>query len=644
MFALRHAWEKPLLTRRLLARAAATRVAAPTRPRLSKAILQTKTPTAKKLAQTGLWTTQAERTAEIKAAKKAPKGKAKEQVKKPLGDKARVNIVAEKLCDDSADDILNYIGPTLERHRGCDLVDINPGAGVWSTKLHDFLQPRSHILMEPDEDLYRPFLEPLLGRPNTKLLPQSGILWKELNETLAHIQNQTPRPRDPDAMPERNDTLLVTANLSFYPKKRYRAFDSVTQLVLYQLISSIRNATLFQKYGLVRMLLWTGADEPKVFLAKNVQGRKKSGLEAEFACEWLAEVANRDVPLDTKTDTWFVRDLWVDVDSTRDVMARMKASGIMVPKGRKQEMTKRLEEHAAAHDGPAAGVEVPHLHRPYLAELEMLEQAFRKGELDDKKLSRERTRLQYLRHQSKRHEEQAAMYRDLLEEMKELARLRQSIDDSRGEPPAAAAAAEAELAARDRAWNEKVGALGKNFFIDFRLIRDNLHLFRQDPAVLLWDRRPYEPLAVRADEFFPNVECALLDIQPKAMHPLLRQTGPGTSRAGDAFEMLQRSMLGASIEPVSRSVERIWPGAAEGMLPHCPSLRDPARGGLAGTGHGELCARALNERQWTELLEAFMAWPFRPSYEQLIGRLADDVETEDDSNGAGSSFSPDNLL
>ncbi|GJC85463.1 hypothetical protein ColLi_08301 [Colletotrichum liriopes] len=595
MFALRHAWEKPLLTRRLLARAATTRASVTVRSRVSKSILQTKTPTAKELAKTGVWATPAERAAELKAARKAPKGKGKpkEKVKRPLGDKARVNIVDEKLCDD----IIEYIGPTLERHRGCDLVDINPGAGIWSRKLQEFLQPRSHILMEPDEDLYRPFLEPLLERPNTQLLPQSGILWKELNEVLRHIKNQTPKPRGPGAVPERNDTLLVTANLSFYPKKRYRAFDSVTQLVLYQLISSIRNGSLFQN-----------------FLTRNIQGRKKSVLEAEFACEHLAEVASRDVQLDSKADTWFVRDRWLDVDSTKKTMARMKENGLAIPEGRKQEMTRRIEEHMTG-DGPQAGVQAPHLSRPYIAELEALEQAYREGKIDkENKASREWKRLVYLRHQTKRHEEEAENYRDLLE-------------------------------ARDRAWNDRVRALGKNFLIDFRLIRDNLHLFQQDPPVLHWDKRPYEPLAVRADEFFPNVECALVDIQPKAMHPLLRETGPGTSRAGDMFELLQRSMLAASLEPVSKSVERIWPGAAEGILPHCPSLRDPAHGGLPGTGQGELCARALNEKQWTELLEAFMAWPFRPSYEELIGRLADEVETaDDDNNGAGSSFSADGAL
>ncbi|CCF42326.1 hypothetical protein CH063_12358 [Colletotrichum higginsianum] len=101
----------------------------------------------------------------------------------------------------------------------------------------------------------------------------------------------------------------------------------------------------------------------------------------------------------------------------------------------------------------------------------------------------------------------------------------------------------------------------------------------------------------------------------------------------------------SGMDPVSKAVARIWPGAVEWILPRCPSLRDPKGGGMPGEGHSELTVRLLNERQWMELLEAFMSWPFRPSYEELIGRIAEDVEYADDENtGAGSSFSADSML
>ncbi|KAL0938189.1 uncharacterized protein CTRU02_207920 [Colletotrichum truncatum] len=628
----RHAWAKsplaPCVARSFVRGAATT-----TRAKLSYARLNQTTPLAKELAKTGLWDPRIE-----KAIKRAAVGDAKTRQKRrpdpekrlvPKGDKSRVNIVDEKLCDD----ILKYLGPTLQRHVGCDLVDINPGAGLWSRKLHDVLQPRSHVLMEPDDDFYRPFLEPILSRPNTQLIPQSGILWKELNQVLKHIPNQTPQSSGRDVPPQRNDTLLVTANLSFFPKRRYRRFESVTQLVLFQLLSSIRSAQLFQKYGLVRMLIWTGADDHKSFISRNVQSRRASAFDAETSCEWMAEVAAKDALLDPTTKDWYVRDRWIEVDSTLATLERMKKNGFEIPEGRKMESTKRAEAYARADGKKYTEEMIPELQRAYLAELEEMERAFAAGEIEQNYKSKDWKRLSFLRSQRARHQEESREFKVLLEEMYELDRLQRE-----GSVP------KAELAERDRAWNEKVKLLGKNPMVDFRLVRDNMHVFRQDPPALLWDRRPYEPLAVRAEEFYPTVEATLLDIQPKAMHPLFRETGPESSRAGDILELIQRSLMATSLEPLSSSLERIWPGAGEGILQHCPSLRDSARGGMPGTGQAEICARALNETQWAELLEAFMQWPFRPSYEELIGRLTDDSDDADDDVGGGSSFSADAAL
>ena len=43
------------------------------------------------------------------------------------------------ICDTNTlvDDLLQRLGPSLACHRSCDIIDINPGAGVWSAKVHD---------------------------------------------------------------------------------------------------------------------------------------------------------------------------------------------------------------------------------------------------------------------------------------------------------------------------------------------------------------------------------------------------------------------------------------------------------------------------------------------------------------------------
>jgi transcription factor 1 len=134
-------------------------------------------------------------------------------------------------------------------------------------------------------------------------------------------------------------------------------------------------------------------------------------------------------------------------------------------------------------------------------------------------------------------------------------------------------------------------------------------------------------------EFFPNVPCALLDIQPKTMHPLLLESGPNTSRAGDVFGILLGSMYRNSLDPLDKVLESIYPGAAEGVLPHCPSLVDPKTGGAGYSGWSGLSPRALNEKQLVEVLDAWMKWPFRPGFSELVGRGSEDGDYAGDEEG-----------
>ncbi|KAM0277443.1 hypothetical protein ACHAQH_005807 [Verticillium albo-atrum] len=475
--------------------------------------------------------------------------------------------------------------------------------------------------MEPDAELYKPFLEPLLAKPGTRLVPESGILWTELTKALSHLEHQVEQPRQPGIQPTRNDTLLVTANLSFYPKRRFRNFDSVAILVLYQLLTSVQLGSLFQKYGLVRMLLWINDDDKRTFLPRSMQNRKKSALQAEFSCEHLAEVAGKD-PASLKVTPeqlkkMYARDQWINIESSRNTLNRMKATGIKEPPShRRMALTDEVMKNHMGTE-PLAGRKPTHVVRPYIAELEELNRLAADDKLGAPK-SKGNARRAILTNQLIRQEREVAVFDELIHEQEELTRLH-VLGELTSE----------EFAARDKAYNERVEALPKNSKADYRLLRDNYLLFRQDPPALMYDRRPWEPLRVEPGDFFPNVETALLDIQPKAMHPLLRNAGPGSSVTGDMFDLIQRSMLSSSLDPVEETLDKLWPGAREGILENCPSLRDPAKGGLPGTGQAGICSRLLNEHQWTEILDAFMKWPFRPSHAELIGRLGDDLAVTD---------------
>jgi hypothetical protein len=189
------------------------------------------------------------------------------------------------------------------------------------------------------------------------------------------------------------------------------------------------------------------------------------------------------------------------------------------------------------------------------------------------------------------------------------------------------------------AWNAKVNILEKSLRAEVLLHRDNLHLLYQDPPVLNWDRRSIEPLRVQPNEFFPAIPCALLDVQPKAAARVLRDMGPRSNRGGDTFDLMLRHLLQKSSDPVLKALNTIYAGAGDGVFPECPSLMDPSLGGSPVGGAGQLASRALNERQLIEIIEAWIKWPFRPSYSELVSRTIEDF-TDNDADEVTGNHNP----
>lgn len=90
------------------------------------------------------------------------------------------------------DDIIERLKPSLEKHHGCDVIEINPGPGVWSSALHEVLKPRTHVLMEPDHEFFQPMLQPLLDADSSyKLVPKSGINWKHVSYDATGAGSET---------------------------------------------------------------------------------------------------------------------------------------------------------------------------------------------------------------------------------------------------------------------------------------------------------------------------------------------------------------------------------------------------------------------------------------------------------------------
>ncbi|KAI0097490.1 hypothetical protein GGR51DRAFT_540833 [Nemania sp. FL0031] len=576
---------------------------------MEKSVLNPDGPVAEQLAATGVWKRHGGNNRTPSPTTSTPKRRSKKAL--PTGDKARLNIVGDKLCDD----ILSYIGPSLRRHRGCDILDIYPGAGVWSSKLHEFLKPRSHVLLEPDAELYRPFLQPLLDKPGTRLVPKSGIIWRELSSILTpeYFPHQV-IPENPDA---RNDTLLVTANLAFHPKKRFLSFDSIAALVLHQFVDAIRSGTLFQRYGRVRMLIWTRTDDKLNFIPRVIQRRRRQAIDNDLLCEWIQEVCGGEA----ESASWFARDEAIDNASLIATVKRMQSARLFMPPGREPEgFAEAVKAVRTRAKGVVPGKKPPTFKRPYLEAYADLQAA----NADDETFADDEVNVRFMNTYRWRVSSDERKAERLLEHTKALDKI-VALYKKAGKNNITPQIEEAE-----REWVEMVRELPNILADEFRTYRDNLHAFRQKPPLLQWDKRQYEPMAVQPSEFFPNVPCSLIDIQPRAPHPLLRQTGANSNRAADMFEVILGQLMHQSTQPVGSVLDSLWPGAADYIMPRWESALDVAGGSgfLPHVRCAEPLPRLLNSRQWEELLELWMEWPFRPEFYELLGRTQDDLSEQ----------------
>ncbi|KAI0475713.1 S-adenosyl-L-methionine-dependent methyltransferase [Xylariaceae sp. FL0804] len=568
-------------------------------------------------------------TAELNQARKADSS-----FRRPAAERKRVNIVSDGLCDD----ILSYIGPSLDRHQGCDLLDINPGVGLWSRKLHEYLSPRSHILMEPDAQFYQPFLEPLLERPGVTLLEKSGILWRDLAEIMTPEYLPHQKIANGPQEFERNDTLLVVANLAYHPPKRFKRFESLSAMVMYQFIKAIRYSALWNRYGLVRVLMWTRADESVGVLPQNIHTRKRLALDAELSCDWVHEVCGPNVH-----PGWFYRENDIGIHGAIETAKRMRLAKLDMPPGREPprhiEALRLLDR---GEDGPVPGRNPPTWSQPWQGLLDEMHEENQKVRFDQG--SDQSHMMQKLKWRKaandKRSEEwhnslnRLGEIKQMLHEIRETTQNTPDPDDARQKTERESQKAE-ELQSQ---WVAELSSKSSSWTTQYVPYRDNLHAYNQ--SILMWDRRHYEPLAIRANEFAPNAECSLLDIQPKAPHPLLTETGPGTSQAADTFDLLVMSLMSEPNVPVRQHLDSFIPGSADYIMPRCESMRDlkpgtgitgAPRGFIEGLPWAEATPRQLTTDQWLELLELWMNWPFRPDFIELVGRSGEEVGGTGDS-------------
>lgn len=543
----------------------------------------------------------------------------------------RTNVLLE--------DVLARLAPSLTDYTGCDVVDICPGVGLWSTLLHLVVKPRRHILLEPTGSPFKPFLEPHFDQPNSKYqyVETSGLSepWspsfyaaRGLLPQQIGLASLAGKHRDP------NKTLLILANISRISSRvvNHNSTRSATQAAHHLLVflDSALKASEFHAKGAVRLLVWMDEKDKQIMLPRVIYHRKRSSVMSELICRVEEVVGVPHQGLRTVR-----RETSIDLQSCMQALDRMKRNRIPIIPGRLEDLPLQvLEGLQKTNGGESTAVgETMEVQRCWHAELRELEDGFRTGRymrhdgvaagteqrtktslpLTPEFLRRRQLKA-FLKSQNQGEEEMA----ELLKFSDKLTAMHVTIATH-----GSLGAEERELLLQklDRHienFNRLVEDLTPPKIKSLQIMTDNRQAWKA--SILEWDRRMAEPLVPVATEFFaPKAgdTLALLDFQPDpSMMSKL------TLNQIDILQAIIASIFKVPSLSIVEALDTMAPNVANALIPHAPSLRDPLKGGRRDVEN--LRVRVLTREMLVELALAWDDWPFQPSLAEMSCGLGND--------------------
>ena len=521
-------------------------------------------------------------------------------------------IVNPSLCHD----VLERLSPSLERHRGCNIIDLNPGVGLWSQHLHDVLQPRRHILAEPNRDAFAAHLTPLLDQPGSR------YRWtdKELKDILPdnELLGTGPRMARDEGFWTENPGLLVTVN---FPQRKINSggwMHPESQFLHDFYVSLFGLQSDLFKRGLFRVLAWLPDDNKYILLPRAVSARSKASTRYE-AMAHVKEVAGGSES--SKSHAHYHRNYVVRAEDMLAMRQAQEASGLVVP-GKRIDVTP-LPPAVHIHPSVKSWSTTKLGDRPYyLDELLALDSQVKKNYPEayqiyapywistDKRTPNQKKGINptvkrwlalYATARSAH-----ATYWKILRIANEQRVIEQDwrLADRHGNSEAFADLKrryEAQMAAID-----KLSAKNAKFV---RKAIDDYHAF--DVRALSWYRRPYNPLAVRRSDFSGPRNLALIDIEPQPSFRKLFDTDAKWA----CFDFVLSRLYTAPVKDIHSALEQIVPGVVDEFVATVPSLTDVNKGGWHDLK--QLRVRSLPIEILVDIALAYEAWPFRNSEELL---------------------------
>ncbi|EHK99646.1 hypothetical protein M7I_4523 [Glarea lozoyensis 74030] len=299
------------------------------------------------------------------------------------------------------------------------------------------------------------------------------------------------------------------------------------------------------------------------------------------ACSRITEVASSTVP-----STYLSRDLGLELESVRKVILRMEANGTKTPPGRESLfLGHALGLHGADHRMKKGQQDTER----FVKELPDLEARFAAGKFPKRypmpEKEREKLHSKMIVAKTKMAGSKPKIQGALTPEYKRLAMLRthRNTFERRAKVLETLRSRQREIFTKIKELHhskgiratkkkERVAASRREFIKDLESVPDRQVLSMAtglldtdrvstiEPSGIIYDRREYEPLKARPEEFCPQRPLALLDFEPQTVLPALKEN--------------PENYLSVKVE-----LERLWPGAYEYLLEEVPSLSDPTKGG-----------------------------------------------------------------
>ena len=469
--------------------------------------------------------------------------------------------------------------------------------------------------MEPRQDLYLPYLKPLLESPNSRYVlrdwhdKDQWPLQKYVEEGLL------PSPAEWEKQEPKRSPVLVIANYAKMGRKGTSPENPSkvcsSHLKSIDLIHNVRTRTSFQTYGPTRVLMWMHDLEKRPLIPRTVAYRGKLAASLESAVQ-VEEIAGAVYAPNRAR-----REDRLDAESSKIVAQRMAEDGTKIPPERQSEVATALSvsqtsrdwhQEFAELDAGLKGSKIPQFvgepPGPFIP--------LRPGRRAERKV----TTPQYKRYMELKRilgtqNKTLDKINKVLEKQEEIDKLDLAAHQSSTSIIEQERAFEA-IDAKNKDLRDQLDEMTVKDFDALQFLDDDRKAFNQTPPLLSWDRRRAEPLIVRPKEFHSAKELALVDFRPL---PPEEQLPMNTDQAF-YFDILCKNLFAPRGGTTLRHLNHLALGAYEALVPKCPALTDPLKGGRRDVD--SLRARNLTPEMLWQLAMAWDEWPFKPTISELV--------------------------